>query len=142
MDRTELELEQRVWQRVARQEAQPDLLGLMLEMEEAAAVYQRLMGQFSGARREKLNTLRQNAKSAAAALRGILLLSGETPPRQPVPLPQKETGLLARAARTSARMHQTLTALSQSGEYDAVYRLLAKREAETTCALLELLGGS
>ena len=72
------DVEQQVWQRVLGQQEPPrgNLRPMELEAMEAAAVYRKLSGQFSGKGREQLRHLHDMQLEMLACLRGIGRLSG------------------------------------------------------------------
>lgn len=72
------DVEQQVWQRVLGQSEPPrgSLRPMELEAMEAAAVYRKLAGQFSGRGREQLRHLHDMQMEILACLRGIGRLSG------------------------------------------------------------------
>ena len=72
------DVEQQVWQRVLGQSESPrrSLRPMELEAMEAAAVYRKLAGQFSGRGREQLRHLHDMQMEILACLRGIGRLSG------------------------------------------------------------------
>ena len=67
------DVEQQVWQRVLGQSEPPrgSLRPMELEAMEAAAVYRKLAGQFSGRGREQLRHLHDTQMEMLACLRGI-----------------------------------------------------------------------
>ena len=73
------DVEQQVWQRVLGQPEPPrgSLRPMELEAMEAAAVYRKLAGQFSGKGREQLRHLHDMQPEMLACLRGIGRLSGD-----------------------------------------------------------------
>ena len=72
------DVEQQAWQRVLGQSEPPrgSLRPMELEAMEAAAVYRKLAGQFSGRGREQLRHLHDMQMEMLACLRGIGRLSG------------------------------------------------------------------
>ena len=72
------DVEQQVWQRVLGQSEPPrgNPRPVELETMEAAAVYRKLTGQFSGRGREQLRHLHDMQMEILACLRGIGRLSG------------------------------------------------------------------
>lgn len=145
MERKDLELEQRVWQRVngckpGREEA--SLRELEQRCRESAQVFRQLAQGCSGPLREGLAELHRQEHANALTIRGIRILSGEEP-EAPSCCPWSKTGTcraLALAFRRSREALEDYTRRSSAGEYAPVFAGLARREGEKQCRLLALIG--
>lgn len=146
MDQEDLELEERVWQRIGMggnsMGKQDHLHGLMLRAESAAADYRRMAMLAAGQRRERLLKLRQQELEDAAALRGMLILAGGNPGKMKKYAPAGESlsRMLARTYRQCEMTHRDYLAMEEDGDYGCVFRHLAEQSARQMQVLLELIG--
>lgn len=145
MDKNDLELEQRVWERVSGLPAvnPPDSsMETMLQMnEESASVYRQLAVRSGGTRREKLMELYREAAASAQTLRGMMLLDGKTAGRcSSVPCQDSTPRALAKAFRRCCTLHRDYRERELQEDYGCVFACLAQREAESMALLLELIG--
>lgn len=136
------ELESRVWQRVVG--GAPMELGLLAQLsQQSATALGALVSATTGQTQRTLQQLHQLSSQTAGTLRGICILRGmET---NPAPGYTPETGLrrnLARAVHRSRELQRGLDSWSASGEYGAIFRFLAHREAEIGAGLLGLLSNA
>lgn len=147
MDSTDLELEQRVWQRVsggngAAAEETENLQAWVLRAEESAADYRSMASRMQGAKRERLLAMSREAAGDAAALRGMCRLSGGgfhkaapyTPPKEEL------SRMLGRSYRRSAQTQHDYRALGCHKEYGCIFEQMAQGETGRMRFLLELIG--
>lgn len=137
MEKKDLEMEQRVWQRV---KGGPDLRGMELRCRESAAAFRQLAASASGENRDTLLRLHGQEHANAERLLGMRILSGEEPePKRKydaVPTP-----LLRGLAQAVHRSRQALADYSgQTGEYAPVFAVMAREEAARMGELLGLIG--
>lgn len=138
------DVEQQVWQRVLGQSEPPrgNLRPMELEAMEAAAVYRKLAGQFSGRGREQLRHLHDMQMEILACLRGIGRLSGSggrktaqiAVPEEPVAKALEKWYHCARRAVTE------YTARTVDGDFGIVFQHLADLSREECVLLARLLG--
>ena len=150
MEQRDLELEQRVWQRVsavapAGEGMASCALTSLGEMErrcrESASVFRQLAQISAGQMRETLQELHRQEYGNALTLMGMRVLSGEEPEKMPC-CPWTKTGVcraLALAYRTSCQARQDY-ARSRQGEYEPVFAVMERTEAEKMGKLLALIG--
>ena len=136
--------EQQVWQRVLGQEdtGRGSLRPMELEALEAAAVYRRLAGQFSGRERELLRRLYGVQTEIIACLRGIHRLSG-SPGGKPVQISASEepaAKALEKRYHCARRAVTEYTARTVDGEFGIVFQHLADLSRDECVALARLLG--
>ena len=136
-------VERQVWERVLGQTQPPrgDLRALELQALEAAAVYRKLSGMFTGRSRETLRQLYDTQAEAAACLKGIGRLSGGgwKPARVSAPEEPAEKALEKRY-HCACRAITEYTARTVDGEFGAVFQHLADL-GRTECVLLAGLLG-
>lgn len=144
MERQDLELEQRVWQRVSGTAPAGELPSLG-EMErrsrESAAVFRQLAQSAAGSMRDSLLELHRQEQSSAQTLQGMRVLSGEEPEKIQC-CPWTKTGVcraLALAYRRSCQAREDYAAHARSGEYSRVFSVLERTEAEKMARLLSLI---
>ena len=132
------DVEQQVWQRVLGQPEPPrgSLRPMELEAMEAAAVYRKLSGQFSGKGREQLRHLYDMQMEMLACLRGIGRLSGCGGGKNAqIALPEEP------AAKALERRAVTeYTARTVDGDFGIVFQHLADLSREECVLLSRLLG--
>ena len=132
------DVEQQVWQRVLGQSEPPrgSLRPMELEAMEAAAVYRKLAGQFSGRGREQLRHLHDVQMEMLACLRGIGRLSGSGGRKTAqIAVPEEP------AAKALARRAVTdYTARTVDGDFGVVFQHLADLSREECVLLARLLG--
>ena len=146
------DVEQQVWQRVLGQQEPPrgSLRPMELETMEAAAVYRKLTGQFSGRGREQLRHLHDMQMEILACLRGIGRLSGSgggkaaqiAVPEEPAVKALERRYHCARRAVTeyavrqwtgiSALLFQHLADTEPGGQRVLLARLLGERAENTS----------
>lgn len=145
MEQRDLELEQRVWQRVSggppvQQEA--TLAQLERRCRESAGVFRQLAQSCAGVMRESLQELYRQEYSNAMTILGIRILSGEEPEKLST-CPWNKTGIcraLALAYRRSCQARADYEARAALGEYAPVFAQLAREEAEKMPRILALIG--
>ncbi len=133
-------LESRVWQRVSGG-APMDLEQLAHLSQGNAAALAALAAGTGGKTQRTLQQLHGLSLQTAQTLRGICRMRGVE--QFPAPVATLEPGLgrnLARSYHRSRELYQGLESWGASGEYGAVFRLLARRETQIGAQLLELLG--
>lgn len=145
MDQEDLDLEQRVWDRVGglppEREDSGEIQTMLRMNEESAYVYRQLAGRSSGSRREKLMGLHRQTASTVQTLRGMLMLDGESFGRSGVvPCQDSTARALAKAYRRSSHLRESYVNNESHEQYGCVFENLAGREAENMTTLLELLG--
>ena len=138
------DMEQQVWQRVLGQQdtVRGSLRPMELEALEAAAVYRRLAGLFSGKERELLRRLYGVQMEMIACLRGIARLSG-SPSGKPaqVPAPDEPAAKALEKRYHGARRAVTeYTARTVDGEFGIVFQHLADLSRDECITLARLLG--
>ena len=121
------DVEQQVWQRVLGQSEPPrrSLRPMELEAMEAAAVYRKLAGQFSGRGREQLRHLHDMQMEILACLRGIGRLSGSG---------GRKTAQIAVPEEPAAKVRTV------DGDFGVVFQHLADLSREECVLLARLLG--
>ena len=138
------DVEQQVWQRVLGQQEPPrgNLRPMELEAMEAAAVYRKLAGQFSGKGREQLRHLHDMQLEMLACLRGIGRLSGCGGGKNAqIALPEEPAAkLLERRYYCARRAVTEYTARTVDGDFGIVFQHLADLSREECAALSRLLG--
>lgn len=136
--------ERQVWQRVLGQPEPPreDLRGLELESLEAAAVYRKLAGRFTGRSRETLRQLHEIQMEIISCLRGIGRLSGSPGGRNPQIAAPRESAekALEKRYHCARRAAAEYTARTMDGEFAVVYAHLAEKSREQCILLARLLG--
>lgn len=132
MHQTDLDLEQRVWQRVSGGE-KPGLEPLLRQAETEAAGLRYLYRTRGGAGLQKLVSA---AAANADALRGLVILDGGTPSAGQTAVPSP-TGLTASLCRGSEALCRTYEAHCSKSP---AFRTFYTRETEIYTGLLELLG--
>ena len=138
------DVEQQVWQRVLGQPEPPrgNLRPMELEAMEAAAVYRKLAGQFSGKGREQLRHLYDMQMEMLACLRGIGRLSGCGGGKNAqIALPEEPAEkALERRYHCARRAVTEYTARTVDGDFGIVFQHLADLSREECAALSRLLG--
>lgn len=145
MEQRDLELEQRVWQRVsgaapAREEA--TLAQLERRCRESAGVFRQLAQSCAGVMRESLQELYRQEYGNAMTILGIRILSGEEPEKLGT-CPWDKTGIcraLALAYRRSCQARADYEARAALGEFAPVFAELARAETEKMPRILALIG--
>lgn len=143
MENEDLELEQRVWQRIGGGRQQTDLLeSLIRNEEECAAVSRHLAARESGSRKSRLLAVVQQSRENAGILKGMLKMSGGQWHSHPVYQPQKEkpAHLLGSLTRSCMELEARYESMSHQGEFCLVCRDLAERKNESLEVLLTLMG--
>lgn len=147
MEQKDLELEQRVWQRVSGVQA-PEEGTSLREMEqrcrESASVFRQLAQSSTGQMREMLQELHRQEYGNALALMGMRVLSGEEPEKLQCCIWPK-TGTcraLALAYRRSSRAREDYAARAACGEFAPVFAAMAREESEKMGRILSLIGYS
>lgn len=142
MEYDDLELEQRVWQRITGGSREPSPLEpLIAEEEEAAAVYRHLAAREPGSS-HRLQQLARRSRDHAAILQGMIALSGRQRQsrRAPLPRPESPAALLTGACRSCAALAKRYQELSGHGEFGCVFEQFAAQTADTLAALLAIAG--
>ena len=138
------DVEQQVWQRVLGQQEPPrgSLRPMELEAMEAAAVYRKLAGQFSGKGREQLRHLYDMQMEMLACLRGIGRLSGcRGGKNAQIALPEEPAAkALERRYHCARRAVTEYTARTVDGDFGIVFQHLADLSREECVLLARLLG--
>ena len=132
------DVEQQVWQRVLGQSEPPrgSLRPMELEAIEAAAVYRKLAGQFSGRGREQLRHLHDMQMEMLACLRGIGRLSGSGGGKTAqIAVPEEPA-----AKALEKRYHCARRAVTVDGDFGVVFQHLADLSREECVLLARLLG--
>ena len=145
MEQQDLELERRVWQRISGGEQECGGVPSLREMEqrcrESANAFRQLAQLCTGAMRDGLQELFRQEYGNALTLMGMRVLSGEEPEKMPC-CPWTKTGIcraLALAYRTSCQARQDY-ARSRQGDYEPVFAVMGRTEAEKMGKLLALIG--
>lgn len=145
MEQQDLELERRVWQRISGGEQEfggvPSLRDMEQRCRESANAFRQLAQLCTGAMRDGLQELFRQEYGNALTLMGMRVLSGEEPEKMPC-CPWTKTGVcraLALAYRTSCQARQDYTR-SRQGEYEPVFAVMERTEAEKMGKLLALIG--
>lgn len=144
MEQTDLELEQRVWERVVGRQSMervPNLEEMELRCRESAAVLHKLAQNSSGEIRERLTKLSKAERDNAMALLGIQILSGrEVPPSRELPVGQISTNrALAQCCRRCQQACADYCACAKTGEFSEVFKAMAQEEAARTRDILSLI---
>lgn len=144
MEQEDLELEQRVWQRIGGGEeagqGNVDLHGMMLQAEQIAGVFQDQARNAGGNRREILMELHRHSAGNANALRGMLHMDGREL-RQPRAWgASRDPGALPRAYRSLQRQREDFERHSGHREYGPVFRVMERTAGEDLHKLLGLIG--
>ena len=151
MEQRDLELEQRVWQRVsgmAPAGEKPELCEKVSlgEMErrcrESASVFRQLAQASAGQMREALQEFHRQEYGNAMTILGIRVLSGEEP-EKPACCPWNKTGFcraLALAYRRSCQARGDYLSYAAGGEYAPVFAAMAQAEGEKMARILALIG--
>ena len=138
------DVEQQVWQRVLGQSEPPrgNLRPVELETMEAAAVYRKLAGQFSGRGREQLRHLHDMQMEILACLRGIGRLSGSGGRKTAqIAVPEELAAkALERRYHCARRAVTEYTARTVDGDFGIVFQHLADLSREECVLLARLLG--
>ena len=136
------DVEQQVWQRVLGQQEPPrgSLRPMELEAMEAAAVYRKLAGQFSGRGREQLRHLHD--MQILACLRGIGRLSGSGGRKTAqIAVPEEPAAkALERRYHCARRAVMEYTVRTVDGDFGIVFQHLADLSREECVLLARLLG--
>lgn len=137
--------EQQIWQRVQGNGVPPqrlELRAMQLAALENEAAYRRATAVLSGAVREPLRRLQENARSQADSISGIHRLTTGTPlPRKEQSAPaQPAAKLLTDCYHRAYRALTEYTMRSAEGETGTVFRSLADMAAEECAAIVRLLG--
>lgn len=137
--------EQQVWQRVRGSSPPPqrlELRAMQLSALENWAAYRRAAASLSGAAREQLRHLQENARAQADSISGIHRLTTGTPlPRKEQPAPAQPAEKLLRGCYHRAyRALAEYTMRSAEGETGTVFQTLAHLAAEECAAIARLLG--
>ena len=151
MEQRDLELEQRVWQRVSGMAPEGEKPSLcektsLGEMErrcrESASVFRQLAQISAGQMRETLQELHRQEYGNALTILGMRILAGEEPEKT-VCCPWTKTGTcraLALAYRRSCQARGDYAAHAASGEYAPVFAAMAQAEGEKMGRILALIG--
>lgn len=138
------DVEQQVWQRVLGQQEPPrsSLRPVELETMEAAAVYRKLAGQFSGRGREQLRHLHDMQMEILACLRGIGRLSGSGGRKTAqIAVPEEPAAkALERRYHCARRAVTEYTVRTVDGDFGIVFQHLADLSREECVLLARLLG--
>ena len=136
--------EQQVWQRVLGQQdtGRGSLRPMELEALEAAAVYRRLAGLFSGKGQELLRQLYNAQTEIIACLRGIGRLAGNSggKPAQITAPEEPAAKALEKRYHCARRAVTEYTARTVDGEFGIVFQRLADLSRDECVALARLLG--
>lgn len=141
MEQSDLDLEQRVWQRMTGGTQDP-LEILAVQAEEAASAYRYLAQNGPAKKRDRMQAVYRQAAASAAALRGMVILSGREALRQHSYGSSREhaSRMLALAYRRSAQLFSRYEQLREHPEYGCVFDVLCERERGIMAVLLELVG--
>lgn len=145
MEQRDLELEQRVWQRVSAAEPaqeQSSLCQMERRSRESASVFRQLAQVCSGQMREMLLELHRQENCTALTILGMRILSGEEPEKSPC-CPWTKTGTcraLALAYRRSCQAREDYAAHAAAGNYAPVFAAMARAESEKMGRILALIG--
>lgn len=144
MESIDPKVERQVWQRVLKQPepSRGDLRALELAALEAAAVYRKLAGTFTGKTREKIRRLYDGQMETAVCLKGIGRLSGGGSGKKAnVSAPDEPAfKALEKQYHCARRAMTEYTARTVDGEYGAVFQRMADIQREACWVLAELLG--
>lgn len=147
MNEQDLDLEQRVWERVnggtgVPQPRQDDRMrSLILLAEESAADFRQLARRYTGTRREQLLQFSRQTGSNADTLRGMYHLSGGENDLRPSQQPDSERRSLTKACRRCASLRRAYADYAKDDpEYGCVFTLLEQQAAHRMEGLLELIG--
>lgn len=152
LDYSDVELEERVWNRITGiaqvTPTQPpkengcSLFTMLQDSEESAGVYRYLTAHTMGLRRDRLSMLYRRESDHAAAIRGMLILNGDSFDMQNHYEPGKEglNRILAKAYRRSCQIHKNYLRASHDSDYDCTFENLAAEETQTMQTLLQLIG--
>lgn len=145
MEQRDLELEQRVWQRVsaaAPVEKHASLRQMERRSRESASVFRQLAQACTGQMREMLQELHRQENCTALTILGMRILSGEEP-EKPICCPWTKTGTcraLALAYRSSCQAREDYAAHAAAGNYAPVFAAMAREEAAKMGRILALIG--
>lgn len=144
MEKIDPQMERRVWQRVGQGPGtqREDLRPLLALAWEAAGDYRFLLTRLTGPAGEQAKMLYEAAQDSCACLRGLQLLRGASPAKQP-PLPQvQQTArhVLERSYRRARSLAGAYMARAGDGECGMVFVALAKREEENCVRLAGMMG--
>lgn len=145
MEKQDLELEARVWQRVGgMQEAPEELREMEMRCRESAAVLRQLAGQSGGTNRETLLQLSRETMGDAQILRGMRILSGEEPERVPNETASNVTLRrgLAQCFRCCQQAFRDYSQQAQSSDYAPIFSTLAYTESRRMSSILRLIGAT
>lgn len=137
--------EQKIWQRVTAPISQNAAVGiepLLREVLAQVGLYRQLSGRLSGSAGELCRKLLSSYQASEATLRGMGILSGETPSSRPsTALPRMTDGqLLALSFHRSQQLLTEFTARSVAPDFGTAFRRLADGEGENQVWILKLLG--
>lgn len=143
----DVQKEARVWQRVQEGKQTPSrqeepLPALIREQQMLSSVYMQMARQRTGQSSTVLMGLARQARSQAACLRGIVLLSGGNHP-QPSPVPMQSVApeqLLNRCYGQELRLLREYENRCGDAQFGPAYTVMARRTREICCTLLELIG--
>lgn len=151
MEQRDLELEQRVWQRVSAvtptgERIASCALTSLGEMErrcrESASVFRQLSQSSTGQMQQMLQELHRQEYGNALTILGMRILSGEEPERCAC-CPPSKTGTcraLALAYRRSCQARADYAAHAGAGDYAPVFAAMAQAEGEKMGRILALIG--
>ena len=148
MERLDLDLQKRVWQRVqARNETgnvpppADNIKPLILTAQENAAVYRRAAQRAGQRDRERLMALYREARQSIACMRGICRVRGEqvrmlplTPRWEPMPR------ALQKCYHRERRLWEEWDRRTGDPEYGLVFGRMAQQARERCATIMELLG--
>lgn len=140
-----LELEQRVWERVGGRHPLEPALGALRGMEaqcrEEAECCRVLAGSLGQRHREQLLRMQQEAAADAAAIRGIRILAGEEPEAaEPAAFPRESIRrMLAVACRRSVQLRREEETHSADPDFGPLFSRMAEGENRRLGVLLGLL---
>lgn len=135
--------EQRIWQRVTGVPSPPGELECVLRLvTQSVSAFRELSKAASGRDRELLATLSEGARATAAALRGILLFSGDSLPdlRFPSPVGESRNRVLSGCIHRSRQIQIAFASRIAEPEFGPAFQALAAREQMQMARALELLG--
>ncbi len=136
------ELEQRVWQRVRGQEAQPSLQTLAVKERSAAAMYLMLSRMAQGRKKELLRQLYHREQNHCRYLCGISVARDGKHLSIRIAAPEAKTAenALRRCYAASLQAMRHYSAGAGDPEYGHVFERLAREEGENGAMILEILG--
>lgn len=149
MDELDMQMAQRVWQRVQSRETpvtaaprREDPVSLMFQSHDLAGLYLGVQRSVHGRTGEQIKKLYREHRKTVEILRGICRMTGGTVPKLPPMTAGNGTpgSILESCFRREQRLGNCFAELARGGEFGGVYGGLADWASQRQLTVLSLLG--